>query len=200
MASGGGNCHCSHPPEIEESAFEAEDGSPKRHNSMDQLVGLLNDMSKSSRQRSLSDGDSGEAPDLLHNTPPVPPKRAHRRRHTPPRPASNGLPPTPKVHMGACFSKVFNGCPLRINCTASWIHPETRDQHILIGAEEGLFDLNMNELHDAVIDQMFPRRTTWLYVIKDILMSLSGKITTSYLNLNKLILNLCRQDVSALSS
>ena len=24
------------------------------------------------------------------------------------QPASNGLPPTPKVHMGACFSKVFN--------------------------------------------------------------------------------------------
>ena len=24
------------------------------------------------------------------------------------QPASNGLPPTPKVHMGACFSKVIN--------------------------------------------------------------------------------------------
>lgn len=40
------------------------------------------------------------------NTPPVPPRRKERRRHTPPRPMSNGLPPTPKVHMGACFSKV----------------------------------------------------------------------------------------------
>jgi len=110
----------------------------------------------------------------LNNTPPVPPKRSNRRRHTPPRPISNGLPPTPKVHMGACFSKIFNGCPLRIHCTASWIHPETRDQHLLIGAEEGIFNLNMNELHDAAIDQLFPRRTTWLYVIKDVLMSLSG--------------------------
>lgn len=32
--------------------------SPKRHNSMDQIIGLLNEMGKSNnRQRSLSDGD-----------------------------------------------------------------------------------------------------------------------------------------------
>lgn len=119
-------------------------------------------------------------PDILSNTPPVPPKRSHRRRHTPPRPISNGLPPTPKVHMGACFSKIFNGCPLRIYCTASWIHPDTRDQHLLLGAEEGIFYLNMNELHDAAIEKVFPRRTTWLYVIKDVLMSASGKSSQLY--------------------
>lgn len=82
--------------------------------------------------------------------------------------------------MGACFSKVFNGCPLHINCTASWINPDTRDQHIIIGADEGIFNLNMNEIHDAVIDQLYPRRTVWLYVIKDVLMSLSGMIRYFY--------------------
>lgn len=82
--------------------------------------------------------------------------------------------------MGACFSKVFNGCPLHINCTASWINPETRDQHIIIGADEGIFTLNMNEIHDAVIDQIYPRKTIWLYVIKDVLMSLSGKSSQLY--------------------
>lgn len=53
------------------------------------------------------EGDrEGMSPDLLSDTPPVPPRRRDRKRHTPPRPISNGLPPTPKVHMGACFSKV----------------------------------------------------------------------------------------------
>lgn len=161
-----------------------EEETQGKRRSMDQLTGLFNDLEKSSRQRSLSDGDGNESeapPDLLNNTPPVPPKRSHRsRRHTPPRPVSNGLPPTPKVHMGACFSKVFNDCPLHIHCTASWIHPDTRDQHLLIGAEEGIFNLNMNELHDAAIEQLYPRRTVWLYVIKDILMSLSGKTSQLY--------------------
>lgn len=78
--------------------------------------------------------------------------------------------------------QVFNGCPLRIHCTASWIHPDTRDQHILIGAEEGIYNLNLNELHETAIDQLYPRRTTWMYVIKDVLMSLSGLYLYSYIH------------------
>lgn len=51
--------------------------------------------------------------------PSRPPRRRERKKSSPPSPklTSNGLPPTPKVHMGACFSKVFNGCPLGIHGT-----------------------------------------------------------------------------------
>lgn len=63
---------------------------------------------------------------------------------------------------------------MRIHCTASWIHPDTRDQHLLIAAEEGIYNLNLNELHETAIDQLYARRTIWMYVIKDVLMSLSG--------------------------
>ncbi|KAF0287013.1 putative RNA-directed DNA polymerase from transposon BS [Amphibalanus amphitrite] len=62
------------------------------------------------RGRSLSDGDTisaagGDDPRADGGPVPPPRRRQRFRKTTQPRPVSYGLPPTPKVLMGACFSK-----------------------------------------------------------------------------------------------
>ncbi|XP_005399899.1 PREDICTED: mitogen-activated protein kinase kinase kinase kinase 1 isoform X2 [Chinchilla lanigera] len=102
---------------------------------------------------------------------------ASREPDQPPR-----LPPKKeKMKRKGCalLVKLFNGCPLRIHSTATWTHPSTKDQHLLLGAEEGIFILNRND-QEATLEMLFPSRTTWLYSINNVLMSLSGKTPHLY--------------------
>ena len=88
---------------------------------------------------------------------------------------SFGLPPTPQVPMGACFSTIFHGCPLRLHCSTRWIAPDSKDQHVLLGAEEGIYAINLNQLHESTLFLVHPRRCTWLYIVGDVLMAVQGK-------------------------
>ncbi|CAM9979828.1 unnamed protein product [Lampetra planeri] len=130
-----------------------------------------------SRRGFLGPGPSARGPRCWA---PGPRRGGRRSRAAGRRGKTNGLPPTPAVHMGACFSKVFNRCPLTVHHATSWVHRDTRDQHVLLACEEGIYTLNLNELHEATLERLHGRRSTWLYVCSDVLVSVSGKSAQLY--------------------
>ncbi|XP_065051821.1 mitogen-activated protein kinase kinase kinase kinase 5-like [Rhopilema esculentum] len=140
--------------------------------------------------------------------PPIPPKTITRDRGSPefhappvpPRPRGEDseedpppLPPRkPSARPGSqafinntprnCFTKVFNECPLTIHCASSWTHPENRNHFLLFASSEGIYSLNLDDTSNVEMVQVYLQPCTWLYVIKNILVSISGSPPSIYMH------------------
>ncbi|PAA53346.1 hypothetical protein BOX15_Mlig000886g2, partial [Macrostomum lignano] len=82
--------------------------------------------------------------------------------------------PRPATKMGAGMSQIFEDSPLKINAVAKWTNPAGCDL-VFVGANEGLYYMSLDQLHDPTMVLLVRQRCLWLFVYRGILVSLSGR-------------------------
>ncbi|KAL3312792.1 hypothetical protein Ciccas_008611, partial [Cichlidogyrus casuarinus] len=100
------------------------------------------------------------------------------------RAAIPAIPSTQRSNIGATFSLIFEGCPVKINATASWTNPLTNTQVIILGTNDGIYFLQLKSpgqpASDCAMQLLFPRRCLYLAVVHDTMVSLSGQYPQLY--------------------
>ncbi|XP_057695311.1 mitogen-activated protein kinase kinase kinase kinase 5-like isoform X1 [Corythoichthys intestinalis] len=123
--------------------------------------------------------------------PELPPKS--RRRHQQPSSKDSAKCVTPHMKPPIYLKRIFHGCPLKIKSSTTWQHPDTKDQHLILGAEEGIYTLNLNR-SEATIELLYPGKCTWVYSCHNVLMSVSGKSSQLHSHLLKELHERARRD------
>ncbi|XP_008307103.1 mitogen-activated protein kinase kinase kinase kinase 5 isoform X2 [Cynoglossus semilaevis] len=129
------------------------------------------------KPRVSRNSDPAYFPAQTHNSlpdvvPPIPPKGI-RRRQPPSKDTAECVSPVTKKPP-VYFKKIFYGCPLKVNCSTTWENSATKEQHLLLGAEEGIYTMTLNS-SEATMELLYPGKCTWVYTINNVLMSVSGK-------------------------